>query len=133
MVVEPTKRMSIPEILQSKWVRSADLDEIEGSDEEEDLFFESQSFGRNETNLNAILNGGITNRSNQSQSTVLCSERSINPMQQQGNVNEINIGNLIIKDDDVNQLPKGTFARPAQDVKLSYSNYCAVTQDFGTH
>ena len=50
-------------------------------------------------------------------------------MQQQGNVNEINIGNLIIKDDDV----KGTFARPAQDVKLSYSNYCAVTQDFGTH
>jgi hypothetical protein len=66
LVVEPTKRMSIPEILQSKWVRSADLDEIEGSDEEEDLFFESQSFGRNETNLNAILNGSITNRSNQS-------------------------------------------------------------------
>ena len=24
LVVEPTKRMSIPEILQSKWVRSAD-------------------------------------------------------------------------------------------------------------
>lgn len=129
LVVEPTKRMSIPEILQSKWVRSADQDEIEGSDEEENLFFESQSFGGNETNLNAILNGGITNRSNQSQNTVLCSERSINPMQQQGNVNEINIGNLIIKDDDV----KGTFALPAQDVKLSYSNYCAVTQDFGTH
>ena len=129
LVVEPTKRMSIPEILQSKWVRSADQDEIEGSDEEENLFFESHSFGGNETNLNAILNGGITNRSNQSQNTVLCSERSINPMQQQGNVNEINIGNLIIKDDDV----KGTFARPAQDAKLSYSNYCAITQDFGTH
>jgi len=61
--------------------------------------------------LNAILNGGITNRS-ESQSTILCSERSINPMQQQGNVNEINIGNLMIKDDEENHLPRETFARP---------------------
>ncbi len=77
------------------------------------MFFESQSFGRHETNLNAILNGGTTSRSNQSQNTVLCSERSINPMQQLGNVNEINIGNLLNVAEDASSLPKGTFARPA--------------------
>ena len=77
------------------------------------MIFESQSFGRHETNLNAILNNGITSRSNQSQNTILCFERSINLMQQQGNVNEINIGNLLNVADKASSLPKGAFARPA--------------------
>ena len=70
------------------------------------MIFESQSFGRHETNLNAILNGGITSRSNQSQNTMLCSERSINLMQQQGNVNEMNIVNLLNVADKASSLPK---------------------------
>jgi|LauGreDrversion4_2_1035121.scaffolds.fasta_scaffold384114_2 predicted transcriptional regulator len=37
------------------------------------------SFGNHDSNLNAILNGGgVTNRS--INSTVLCSERSMNPL-----------------------------------------------------
>ena len=48
-------------------------------------------------------------------------------MQQIGNINVLNIDNLFTNDSPINQ---GVSAKTS---KLSYNNYCAVTQDLGTH
>jgi len=50
-----------------------------------------------------------------------------NPMQQIGNINVLNIDNLF-----TNESPSDLAASGVPG-KLSYNNYCAVTQDFGTH
>ena len=47
-------------MLKHSWLRDAKLDDLEGSDDEHN-FHVSLSFGRQECNLNAILNGPVSN------------------------------------------------------------------------
>jgi len=58
----------------------------------------------------------------------------MNPMQQVGNINELKMENLFnsiqFEDEPSTKQSTGT---DSASFKLSYNNYCAVTQDFGTH
>lgn len=49
-------------------------------------------------------------------------------MQQIGNINVLKIENLFHEEDDQAKEPV-----PDSGARLTYDNYCAVTQDFGTH
>jgi hypothetical protein len=49
-------------------------------------------------------------------------------MQQIGNINVLCIDNLFTNDS-----PTPSMSDAESKAKLSYNNYCAVTQDFGTH
>jgi hypothetical protein len=51
-------------------------------------------------------------------------------MQQIGNINVLNIDNLFTNDSPT---PESMGKADGKLAKLSYNNYCAVTQDFGTH
>lgn len=103
LVLEPSKRISIPEILSHKWLRGAsDPEGIEGSEEDDDHDFQmGVSFGREECNLNPFIPG-----------------KDQTPMQS-GNINLVNVENLFTDQDC--------------GCKLSYIDYCAVTQDYYTH
>ncbi len=107
LVLIPSKRISIPEILSHPWLKGAlDPDGIEGTEEDDDHDFKmGMKFQRQECNMNPF--SGLT-------------ETEQSPLYQGGNINLVNIDNLF-NEDTVNKF------------KLSYNNYCAVTQDYYTH
>ena len=112
----PHQRISIPEILNHSWMKGAlDPDGIEGTEEDDDHDFRmGLSFQRQECNLNPLLNPNTTNGAGQASQTN--SDQS--PLYQ-GNINQVNIDNL--------------FYDGQVTCKLSYMNYCALSQDYYTH
>ena len=66
----------------------------------------------------------------ESNDEILLTEQETNPMHQIGNINVLDIENLF----DERGASGGQIPAPEQgNNRLSYDNYCAVTQDFGTH
>ncbi len=88
-------RISIPLILRHEWLKSLDsLEDDDDSDEADDHDFQvSLSFGRSECNFNPLYGaaGGIGDVSARSNLSLLQTEQSINPMNQGGNINELNL------------------------------------------
>lgn len=121
LVINPTDRISLPEILCHPWLKNIigpDGLPLDGDTEDDDDFHDfnmSLSLQRQECNLNplSVKTGEITER---------CQNAMDEPktIQQIGNINVINIENLF-------------FNERANKCKLSYMNYCAVTQDFNTY
>lgn len=88
-----------------------DPDGIEGTEDDDDHDFRtSLSFQRQECNLNPLLGNGTN------QSSCLADQ---SPLYTGGNINQVNIDNL--------------FYDGQISCKLSYMNYCALTQDYYTH
>ena len=57
-----------------------------------------------------------------------------NPMQQKGNINEMNLENIFHNVNGTQQSSESRYASESEPTdKLSYQNYCALTQDFGTY
>jgi serine/threonine protein kinase len=95
LVVTPHHRIPIPQILRHKWLRNIDGLEDSTSEEDDERNFEvSLSFGRDECNFNPLF--GVANQGNISarSNSMLMTEQSMNPMQQSGNINELNLENL---------------------------------------
>lgn len=92
-----------------------DPDGIEGTEDDDDHDFRmGLSFQRQECNLNPLLGN---NQGTAAGSTAATSDQS--PLYQDGNINQVNIDNL--------------FYDGQVTCKLSYMNYCALTQDYYTH
>ena len=65
----------------------------------------------------------------ESNDEILLTEQETNPMHQIGNINVLDIENLF----DEGGASGSQIPVPEANNRLSYGNYCAVTQDFGTH
>lgn len=64
-------------------------DDSQSDDEDDHNFQVGLSFGRSECNFNPLFGGNQTDRS-----TIQQSEQSTNPLEQGGNINELNLENL---------------------------------------
>jgi hypothetical protein len=137
LVIKPEDRIHLPEILCHPWLKhiiGPDGLPIDGGTEDDDDadlhdFHMSLSFQRQECNLNPLsvnmgqktgesaLPGEITERCRDALDSVNPHRRS---QQAIGNINNINIANLFKEGEE-------------KQGRLSYVNYCAVTQDFNTY
>ena len=100
--LEPKQRLTVPQVLSHAWLKETNEDE---SDDEE----EEQADGdKDEKNTNPVA-GGSGNANKQS---------DIDLKNIQGNVNYVNVDNL--------------FYHENYKIKLSYTDYCCITEDFST-
>ena len=109
LVLTPDERISLPEMLNHPWLRESDtLDD--GEDDEHDLKV-GATFFRSEC-LNGIVGGSM----------------------ESGNINYINVENIYYKSIKETALiaENGKAASKVQ-TKMSYSDYCALTEDFMTY
>mmetsp|Transcript_7512 Transcript_7512/g.12687 ORF Transcript_7512/g.12687 Transcript_7512/m.12687 type:complete len:305 (-) Transcript_7512:105-1019(-) len=100
--LEPKARLTVPQILSHSWLKETNEDE---SDEEEDENNEDDKDGKE--NNNAVQGGQGNNKQN-----------DIDLKNIQGNVNYVNVDNL--------------FYHENYKIKLSYTDYCCITEDFST-
>jgi len=125
LVVEPEKRISISQILRHPWLKDA-IDGIDNTVEDDMHDFEvAQRFQRDECNFNPL--SLCVAGSNDELESARLEPHETNPMAHIGNINVMNLDNLFS-----NESP-AEVRDPSEKAKLSYNNYCAVTQDNGTH
>ena len=100
--LDPKQRLTVPQVLSHAWLKETNEDE---SDDEE----EEQAEGdKDDKNTNPVA-GGSGNANKQS---------DIDLKNIQGNVNYVNVDNL--------------FYHENYKIKLSYTDYCCITEDFST-
>jgi len=114
LVLKPESRISMPQMLNHPWVRDVEkgFGEFEQEDEEDDEhdLRVGTTFFRQEV-LNGLIPGGAHSGTNEN-----------------GNINFVNVENLYYKGG------KHTPGQPSRvEDKVSYSDYCALTEDFMTY
>ena len=95
--------MTVPQILSHAWLKETNEDE---SDDEEENNKEEEEDGAK--NTNAVVGGGQNGNKTS----------DIDLKNIQGNVNYVNVDNL--------------FYHENYKIKLSYTDYCCITEDFST-
>ena len=103
LVLEPKNRLSIPEILAHPWVKDPDEEEEDSEDDEHDLHT-GVSMSRNECMSTA---GAAASQQTEDQ---------------RANINIINVDNIFYDE-----------RTDKYKTKLSYDDYCSLTQDFYTY
>jgi serine/threonine protein kinase len=109
LVLTPDQRISLPEMLNHPWLRETDsLDD--GEEDEHDLKV-GATFFRSEC-LNGIVGGSM----------------------ESGNINYINVENIYYKSiKETAQIAANGGEPVREQTKMSYSDYCALTEDFMTY
>ena len=69
----------------------------------------------------------------ESNDEVLLTEQETNPMHQIGNINVLDVENLFHESKTATDGQNDGAAEAVANDRLTYDNYCAVTQDFGTY
>jgi hypothetical protein len=107
IVLEPSERISIPEMLNHPWVKDVEKSFLTGNEEDDEPDLQvGTTFFRQE-----VLGGlipGARNANNEN-----------------GNINFVNIENLYYRGGDPKDL--------SVNEKITYSDYCALTEDFMTY
>ena len=100
--LEPKQRLTVPQILSHAWLKETNEDESEEEEEEKD-----EGDGNKDGKEGGAMAGGGQGNKN-----------DIDLKNIQGNVNYVNVDNL--------------FYHENYKIKLSYTDYCCITEDFST-
>jgi serine/threonine protein kinase len=115
LVLTPEHRISISDILNHPWVKEANETEDEGMDDNEHDLKVGATFFRQEC-MNGILGGANGGQ------------------MESGNINYINVENLYYKCSKEEGLAGAHEKGQSKDnAKMTYSDYCALTEDFMTY
>lgn len=107
--LNPRDRLTIPQILAHAWLKETNEDDSD--EEEEDKNDEGNNEGSTKDNRGTNQGGGVSGQNQQK-------SQDIDLKSIQGNVNYVNVDNLFYDEN------YGT--------KLSYTDYCCITEDFST-
>ena len=103
IILEPKNRLTFPQILSHSWLKETNDDESEEEDENQE-----EDNGEKKVDNQAVSSGMPQGQS----------KPDIDLKNIQGNVNYVNVDNLFYVEN--------------YKIKLSYTDYCCITEDFST-
>ena len=117
ITLEPSARLTIPQILGHNWLKETNEMQQSDSDEEEEEEENTNNDISGKTNNNEQNNDKqVVSGSNGGEGGVTGNKDNVDLQAIQGNVNYVNVDNLFYHENYKN--------------KLSYIDYCCITEDF---